>query len=185
MITREDHKALSMATPEQKALAQLLLKGEKSIIDCYIEAYKPNEEDLKDREKIGNRAYAAARTKGVAAHLKKLQEQEAVEEARMLVWDKRRAAKRLLEMCHEIEVNVKLTRELRDKILNDRQLHDVAKLNQMVKVAQICNDTSRTIKECIQEMNGMYGLTRPEVSLTNAVQIIIGGDKDLPEDTVD
>ena len=54
-----------------------------------------------------------------------------------------------------------------------------------MKVAQICNDTSRAIKECIQEMNQMYGLTKPEVSLANAVQVIIGSPEELPNDTID
>lgn len=55
----------------------------------------------------------------------------------------------------------------------------------MLKVAQICNDTSRAIREVLHEMNEMYGLTKPEVSLTNAIQVIIGGAEQLPEDTID
>ena len=42
-------------------------------------------------------------------------------------------------MCHEIEVNIKITRELRDKLLSDEKITDAGKLNQMLKVAQICN----------------------------------------------
>lgn len=52
----------------------------------------------------------------------------------------------------------------------------------MLKVAQICNDTARCIREIINEMNNMYGLTNPEVSLTNAIQVIIGGIDKLPPD---
>ena len=174
-----------LITAQQKKMAELLVEGESTITDCYIQAYKPNEKDLEDKQKIYQRAYSASLSKGVKEWVAKLQEQQAIEEARILVWDKRKATKRLLQMCHEIEVNIKITRELRDKLLNDEKITDAGKLNQMLKVAQICNDTSRAIKECIQEMNQMYGLTKPEVNLTNAVQVIIGGAEELPEDTID
>ena len=100
------------------------------------------------------------------------------------MWDKRKAAQRLLKMCHEIEVNVEITRKLRDKMLAE-DLSTAAQLSQMLKVAQVCNDTTRAIKECIQEMNQMYGLTKPEVNMMNAVQVIIGSPENLPEDTAD
>lgn len=175
----------TIITPNQKKMAELMLKGEKIITECYIEAYEQTPEQCENKTNLYQRAWSAANSKGVTEWLKRLQEAQAVEEARLLVWDKRRATKRLLEMCHEIEVNVQLTRKLRDDLMNDPEITKVGKLNQMVKVAQICNDTSRAIKECIQEMNQMYGLTKPEVNLTNAVQVIIGGTNDLPEDTID
>lgn len=87
-------------------------------------------------------------------------------------------------MCHEIEVNVDITRRLRDDMLEEG-LSTSQKLSQMLKVAQVCNDTARAIKECIREMNDMYGLTKPGVNLTNAIQVIIGGADSLPEDIVD
>ena len=174
-----------IVTAQQKKMAELLLRGEKTVTDCYIEAYNQTPEQCENKQNLYQRAYNASISKGVVTYLKTLQEAEAVEEARLLVWDKRRATKRLLEMCREIEVNVELTRKLRDKLMEDETITDVGKLNQMLKVAQICNDTSRAIKECIQEMNQMYGLTKPEVSLGNAVQVIIGGAEKLPEDTID
>ncbi len=174
-----------IVTAQQKKMAELLLRGEKTVTDCYIEAYNQTPEQCENKQNLYQRAYNASISKGVVTYLKTLQEAEAVEEARLLVWDKRRATKRLLEMCREIEVNVELTRKLRDKLMNDSTITDVGKLNQMLKVAQICNDTSRAIKECIQEMNQMYGLTKPEVALGNAVQVIIGGVEKLPEDTID
>lgn len=174
-----------IVTAQQKKMAELLLRGEKTVTDCYIEAYNQTPEQCENKQNLYQRAYNASISKGVVTYLKTLQEAEAVEEARLLVWDKRRATKRLLEMCREIEVNVELTRKLRDKLMEDNSITDVGKLNQMLKVAQICNDTSRAIKECIQEMNQMYGLTKPEVALGNAVQVIIGGVEKLPEDTID
>ena len=174
-----------IVTAQQKKMAELLLRGEKTVTDCYIEAYNQTPEQCENKQNLYQRAYNASISKGVVTYLKTLQEAEAVEEARLLVWDKRRATKRLLEMCREIEVNVELTRKLRDKLMEDDTITDVGKLNQMLKVAQICNDTSRAIKECIQEMNQMYGLTKPEVALGNAVQVIIGGVEKLPEDTID
>lgn len=172
------------ANAQQRRFAELLVQGELTTVECYIQAYKPTEQEQKDRQKISSRAYMASKSKGVLDTIAKLQEQEAIEEARILVWDKRKAAKRLLQMCKEIEVNIQITRDLRDKMLNEG-LTTSQQLNQMIKVAQICNDTSRAIKECIVEMNQMYGLTKPEVSMANAVQIIIGGPEQLPEDTED
>lgn len=175
----------TIITANQKKMAELMLQGEKTITDCYIEAYDQTPDQCENKQNLYQRAWSAANSKGVTEWLKKLQEAQAVEEARLLVWDKRRATKRLLEMCHEIEVNIQLTRELRDQLMQDKDISGIGKLNQMVKVAQICNDTSRAIKECIQEMNQMYGLTKPEVNLTNAVQVIIGGPDTLPEDDID
>ena len=171
-------------TKQQKRLAELLVAGEMTTVDAYIEAYEQTGEQLEDRQKLAARAYMASKSKGCVFWIKKLQEIQAVEEARLLVWDKRKATKRLLDMCKEIEVNIKITRELRDKMLNEG-LSTSQQLNQMLKVAQVCNDTARAIKECIREMNEMYGLTKPEVGTMNAVQIIIGAPETLPEDTVD
>jgi hypothetical protein len=175
----------TIITAQQRRMAELLLQGEKTITDCYIEAYNQTPEQCENKANLYSRARNASLSKGVETCLKQLQEAAAVEEARLLVWDKRRATKRLLEMCREIEVNVAITRKLRDKLMEDNSITDVGKLNQMLKVAQICNDTSRAIKECIREMNEMYGLTKPEVSLGNAVQVIIGGVEQLPDDTID
>lgn len=172
------------ATAQQKRLAQLIVEGEMSIVDCYIDAYNQKGEQLIDRQKLASRAYMASKSKGCLYYIQMFQEQQAVEEARILVWDKRKAAQRLLKMCKEIEVNVEITRQLRDKMLAEGGSTS-AQLSQMLKVAQVCNDTTRAIKECIQEMNQMYGLTKPEVSLSNAVQVIIGSPDNLPEDTVD
>lgn len=177
-------KGNPMPTAQQKRLAELLVAGEMSLVDCYIEAYSQTEEQCEDRQKLASRAYMASKSKGCLEWIEKLQQAQAVEEARILVWDKRKAAQRLLKMCHEIEVNIDITRKLRDKMLEEG-LSTSAQLSQMLKVAQVCNDTTRAIKECIREMNEMYGLTKPEVSLTNAVQVIIGGAEDLPEDTDD
>ena len=171
-------------TAQQKRMAELLVEGELSVVDCYIDAYHQEGEQLVDRQKLASRAYMASKSKGCMYWIQVLQEQQAVEEARILVWDKRKAAQRLLKMCHEIEVNVEITRKLRDKMLAE-DLSTAAQLSQMLKVAQVCNDTTRAIKECIQEMNQMYGLTKPEVNMTNAVQVIIGSPENLPEDTVD
>ena len=177
---------VTLATAQQKKFARLLVEGERTITDCYCEAYEkaPPVTDA-DRQRLYSAAYQASNSKGVIEEIKRIQEVQAIEEARSLVWDKKRASRRLLEQCHEIEVNVAITRKLRDKLMAETSLNDVAKLNQMLKVAQICNDTARAIKECIREMNEMYGLTKPEVALTNAVQVIIGGAEDMPDDTID
>lgn len=175
----------TVITRQQQEFAKLLCQGELSITEAFCKAYGKTQNNYGSKQNLYNRAYAASKSKGVLYQIKILQEASAVEEARGLVWDKRRATKRLLEMCHEIEVNIKITRDLRDQLINDPDIHAAGKLNQMLKVAQICNDTSRAIKECIQEMNQMYGLTKPDISLTNAVQVIIGPVDTLPEDTVD
>lgn len=172
-------------SPQQRRFAELLVQGEMSVVDCYVDAYGQTEQQCEDRQKLASRAYMASKTKGVQEAIESFQKAQAVEEARLLVWDKRKAAQFLLKMCREIEVNVDITRKLRDKMLNDPTLKTSAQLSQMLKVAQICNDTSRAIKECIQEMNQMYGLSKPEVSMSAAVQVIIGGEQELPEDTVD
>lgn len=177
--------ATTIITAQQKRMAELLLQGEKTVTECYIEAYNQTPKDCENKTNLYARAHNASISKGCTEWLQKLQQQQAVEEARLLVWDKRRATKRLLQMCNEIEKNIEITRRLRDKMLDDSSMTTSTQLNQMMKVAQICNDTSRAIKECIQEMNQMYGLTKPEVSLTNAVQVIIGSPEELPNDTVD
>lgn len=177
-------KGRVIATAQQRKLAQLLVEGERPLIDCYIEAYNQTDAMCKDKGNLSARAYAASKSKGVMHYIAKLQEQQAIEEARSLVWDKRKAAQRLLKMTREIEVNIEITRKLRDNMMGT-DMNDVSKLNQMIKVSQICNDTTRAIKEILQEMNMMYGLSKPEVSLVNAVQVIIGSPDKLPEDTVD
>lgn len=183
--TKTTAKRATLVTANQKRMAELLLKGEKTITECYIEAYNQTPEDCENKGNLYQRAHNASQSKGVVEYLKQLQEHELVEEARLLTWDRRRATKRLLDMCHEIEVNIDITRKLRDKCMEDTDLTDITKLNQMMKVAQICNDTSRAIKECVQEMNQMYGLTKPETNMMNAVQVIISGPEELPEDTLD
>lgn len=168
-------------TANQRRLAELLVEGEKTTTECYIEAYRQTGEQLEDRQKLSSRAYMASRSKGVLYWIQKLQEQQAVEEARILVWDKRKAAKRLLGMVNEIQVNIDIVRQLRDKMLEEggKTSHQ---LSQMLKVAQVCNDTTRAIREITKDMNDMYGLTQPSVNMNTAVQIIIGGAEELPED---
>lgn len=174
-----------VATAQQRKLAQLLVEGERTLIECYIDAYNQTEEKCKNRARLSARAHSASKTAGVQHYIRLFQEQQAIEEARLLVWDRRKASKRLLQMTREIEVNIEITRKLRDKMLDDGELKTTQQLSQMLKVAQICNDTSRAIREVLHEMNEMYGLTKPEVSLTNAIQVIIGGAEQLPEDTID
>ncbi len=171
-------------TANQKRLAELLVEGEKTVVDAYIEAYKQTPEQCKDRAKLAARAYMASKSKGVLYWIQKLQEQQAVEEARLLVWDKRKAAKRLLSMMNEIQVNIEIVRRLRDKMLEEPGTTS-KQLTQMMKVSQICNDTTRAIREIIKEMNEMYGLTQPSVNLNNAIQVIIGGAEELPDDDCD
>ena|SRR5690606_7496293 len=171
-------------TANQKRMAECLVRGDKSVVECYIEAYRPTPEECEDRQKLASRAYMASRSKGVLYWIQKLQEQQAVEEARLLVWDKRKAAKRLLSMMNEIQVNIEIVRRLRDKMLEEPGTTS-HQLTQMMKVSQICNDTTRAIKEIIKEMNEMYGLTQPSVNLNNAIQVIIGGTDELPDDTYD
>lgn len=177
-----DDKVLS--SPQQRRFAELLVRGEMSVVDCYIDAYAQTPEQCEDRQKLSSRAYMASKTKGVLAAIKSFQEAQAVEEARILVWDKRKAAQFLLKMCREIEVNIDITRKLRDQMVQ-MDISAPQKLSQMLKVAQVCNETSMTIKECIKEMNNMYGLSKPETSLVAAVQVIIGNEEELPDDTVD
>ncbi len=171
-------------TDNQKRLAVCLVEGEKTTVDCYIEAYKQEGEQLEDRQKLAARAYAASRSKGTTYWIQKVQEQQAVEEARLLVWDKRKASKRLLGMMREIEVNIEIVRKLRDNMLEETG-NTNQQLNQMMKVSHILNDTARAIREMIKDMNDMYGLTQPSVNMANAVQIIIGGAEELPDDTYD
>lgn len=183
-MERDLNKLNYTATKSQRRMAQLLVEGEKTIVECYIEAYEQTEEQQRDRAKLSARAYSASKTRGVRNHIKRLQELQAIEEARILVWDKRKAAKFLLNMCKDIEANVEITKQLRDQMLREG-LSTSQQLSQMVKVAEICNDTTRAIREVVREMNDMYGLSKPEVSLTNAIQVIIGGVNTLPEDSVD
>lgn len=171
-------------TANQKRLAELLVEGEKSTVDCYIEAYRQSGKDLDDRKKLASRAYMASRSKGVLYWIQKLQEHQAVEEARLLVWDKRKAAKRLLSMINEIQVNVEIVRKLRDNMLEEPGTTS-KQLSQMMKVSHMLNDTMRAIREIIKDMNDMYGLTQPSVNMNTAVQIIIGGAEELPDDDIE
>ena len=171
-------------TGNQKRLAECLVEGEKTTVDCYIEAYNQTEDQLEDRQKLASRAYMASKSKGVLYWIQKLQEQQAVEEARLLVWDKRKAAKRLLSMVNEIQVNIDIVRKLRDNMLNLPGTPS-QQLSQMMKVSYMLNDTTRAIREIMKDMNDMYGLTQPSVNMTNAIQVIIGGVDELPEDDYD
>lgn len=171
-------------TGNQKRLAELLVEGEKTTVDCYIEAYRQEGKQLEDRQKLAARAYMASKSKGVLYWIQKVQEQQAVEEARLLVWDKRKASKRLLTMMNEIQVNIDIVRKLRDRMLDEPGTTS-HQLSQMMKVSQVCNDTARAIREMLREMNEMYGLTQPSVNMTNAIQVIIGGAEELPEDDYD
>ena len=171
-------------TANQKRMAELLAEGEKTTVDAYIEAYRQTPEQCEDRAKLASRAYMASKSKGVLYWLQKIQEQQAVEEARLLVWDKRKASRRLLSMMNEIQVNIDIVRKLRDKMLEEPGTTS-QQLTQMMKVSQICNDTTRAIREIVKEMNEMYGLTQPSVNLNNAIQVIIGGAEELPDDDYD
>lgn len=171
-------------TANQKRMAECLVEGEKTTVECYIEAYRQTPEQCEDRQKLASRAYMASKSKGVLYWIQKLQERQAVEEARLLVWDKRKAAKRLLSMINEIQVNIDIVRRLRDKMLEEPGTTS-QQLTQMMKVSQICNDTTRAIREIVKDMNDMYGLTQPSVNMNNAIQVIIGGVEELPEDTYD
>ena len=171
-------------TGNQKRLAECLVEGEKTTVDCYIEAYRQTPEQCEDRGKLASRAYMASKSKGVLYWIQKLQEQQAVEEARLLVWDKRKAAKRLLSMINEIQVNIDILRRLRDTMLDEPGTTS-KQLSQMMKVSHMLNDTTRAIREIVKDMNDMYGLTQPSVNMANAIQVIIGGAEELPEDTYD
>ena len=171
-------------TGNQKRMAECLVEGEKSTVDCYIEAYRQTPEQCEDRGKLASRAYMASKSKGVLYWIQKLQEQQAVEEARLLVWDKRKAAKRLLTMINEIQVNIDIVRKLRDNMLKLPGTPS-QQLSQMMKVSHMLNDTTRAIREIVKDMNDMYGLTQPSVNMTNAIQVIIGGVEELPDDTYD
>ena len=103
-------------------------------------------EQLEDRQKLASRAYMASRSRGVLYWIQKVQEQQAVEEARLLVWDKRKAAKRLLTMINEVQVNIEIVRRLRDKMLDEPSSTN-NQLNQMMKVSQMLNDTTRVIRD--------------------------------------
>lgn len=180
---RKNNKVI-VPTANQRRLAELLVEGERSTVDCYIEAYNQTGEQLEDRQKLASRAYMASKSKGVLYWIQKVQEQQAVEEARLLVWDKRKAAKRLLSMINEVQVNIDIVRRLRDKML-DEPSSTSNQLNQMMKVSQMLNDTTRVIREITKDMSEMYGLTQPSVNMTNAIQVIIGGAEELPRDDYD
>lgn len=171
-------------TANQKRLAELLVEGERSTVDCYIEAYRQTPEQCEDRQRLASRAYMASKSKGVLYWIQKLQEQQAVEEARLLVWDKRKAAKRLLSMINEVQVNIDIVRRLRDKMLDEPGTTS-KQLSQMMKVSHMLNDTTRVIRDITKDMSEMYGLTQPSVNMANAIQVIIGGAEELPNDDYD
>lgn len=179
-----ENNTVIVPTGNQKRLAELLVEGERSTVDCYIEAYNQAGEQLEDRQKLASRAYMASKSRGVLYWIQKVQEQQAVEEARLLVWDKRKAAKRLLTMINEVQVNIDIVRRLRDKMLDEPSSTN-NQLNQMMKVSQMLNDTTRVIREITKDMSEMYGLTQPSVNMTNAIQVIIGGAEELPKDDYD
>lgn len=172
----------------QFELAKLLVEGSKTIPEAYQIAYKdlleqnPTENDAQ----MVNRAYRAADTKGVQTYVKMLQEKAAIEEARLLVWDKRKASKYLLDRCGEVEVNMNIIRNLRNTLMGDKTITDIKKLQLMQSISLSMNDTARTMKDIAVEMNKMYGLQDPKVSIGQAVQVIIGSKaKDMPDDTLD
>ena len=51
-------------TKQQKRLAELLVAGEMTTVDAYIEAYEQTGEQLEDRQKLAARAYMASKSKG-------------------------------------------------------------------------------------------------------------------------
>ncbi len=177
-------KKVIVPTANQKRLAECLVEGEKTTVDCYIEAYRQTPEQCEDRQKLASRAYMASKSKGVLYWIQKLQEQQAVEEARLLVWDKRKAAKRLLSMINEVQVNIDIVRRLRDKMLDEPGTTS-KQLSQMMKVSHMLNDTTRVIRDITKDMSEMYGLTQPSVNMANAIQVIIGGAEELPNDDYD
>lgn len=83
------HKYAPVPNAQQKRLAELLVIGDLSVVDAYAEAYKQTKEQLEDRQKLASRAYMASKSKGCLYWIEKLQQQQAVQEARILVWDKR------------------------------------------------------------------------------------------------
>lgn len=65
-------------TAQQKKLAELLVQGELSIVDSYIEAYKQTPEQCEDRQRLASRAYMASKSKGCVYWIGRLQEQQAI-----------------------------------------------------------------------------------------------------------
>lgn len=178
--------AKPVATSQQYRYAELLVEGKKTIVECYIEAYGQTEEQCKDRQKLASRAYMASKGKGVKTAIEKIQAEQAVEEARLLVWDKRKAAKFLLDMCKEIQVNVDFAKQMRGKMMNDPAYTTAGKIKMLYDISKICNETVQQMKDIMIEMNSMYGLSNPKVGESvPAVQIIIESEEKLPEDTVD
>lgn len=172
----------------QFELAKLLVEGSKTIPEAYQIAYKDllEQNPTENEAQLQNRAYRAADTKGVQKYVHMLQEKAAVEEARLLVWDKRKASKYLLDRCGEVEVNMNIIRNLRNTLMGDKTITDIKKLHLMQSISLSMNDTARTMKDIAVEMNKMYGLQDPKVSIGQAVQVIIGSKaKDMPDDTLD
>lgn len=172
----------------QFELAKLLVEGSRTVPEAYQIAYKDLLEanPPENEAQLTNRAYKAADTKGVQKYVQMLQEKAAVEEARLLVWDKRKASKYLLDRCGEVESNLQIIRALRDKMLEDEKLPDIAKLKLMNELSFSMNDTARVMKDVATEMNKLYGLQDPKTSMGQAVQIIIGRrDDSMPDDTLD
>lgn len=172
----------------QYEFAKLLVEGSLTIPEAYKIAYKDllEENPPESENKLVNRAYTASKASGVQKQIKQMQERLAVEEARLLVWDKRKASKYLLDRCGEIESNMQIIRQLRDSMLEDKKLSDIAKLKLMNELAFSMNDTARVMKDVATEMNKLYGLQDPKTSMGQAVQIIIGRkDENMPDDTLD
>ena len=178
----------SQSRKRQYELAKLLVEGSKTVPEAYQIAYADllKENPPENEAQMTNRAYKASDTKGVQKYVKMLQEKAAIEEARMLVWDKRKASKYLLDRCGEIEVNMEIVRKLRDNLISSTDYKDSTKLTIMQSVTMSMNDTARVMKDIAVEMNKLYGLQDPKTSMGQAVQIIIGErDKDMPDDTLD
>lgn len=172
----------------QFELAKLMVEGSLTIPEAYRIAYKDLLEETppESEHQFTNRAYKASQTAGVQKYIKMLQEKAAVEEARLLVWDKRKASKYLLDRCGEVESNMQIIRQLRDNIIQNSNLNDVSKLKLMNELAFSMNDTARVMKDVATEMNKLYGLQDPKVNMGQAVQIIIGQrDDTMPDDTLD
>lgn len=175
----------SNSKKRQYEFAKMLVDGSKTIPEAYKIAYKDLIEEDVSEAKITNRAYAVSRSTRVQKIVTNLQEKQAVEEARLLVWDKRKASKYLLDRCGEVESNLKIIRGLRDNMLDNAELPDIAKLKLMNELSFSMNDTARVMKDVATEMNKLYGLSDPKVNLGQAIQIIIGGRDANDKDTAD
>jgi hypothetical protein len=158
----------------------------KSIVEAYKEVYADTLEPDCPESRLANRAYQVAASAGVKSAIEQIQKTQAVEEARLLVWDKRRATKFLLDRCNEVEANMAICRMLRDKMLEPNAYSTPAQIQMLQSITMSMNDTSRVIREIVKDMNEMYGLTDPKANMVQAVQIILGGrNSDMPQDSAD